>query len=83
MDLEKKTTILFPPQLHSHLSRVAKQEGISLGQLVRAACEAKYGSTSTESRTRAVGELGRLALPVDNVRAMKHESVPKPEMLMP
>ncbi len=83
MELEKKTTILFPPQLHSHLARVAKQEGVSLGQLVRVACEAKYGSTSTEARTRAVGELGRLALPVDDVREMKNESVPRPETLIP
>ena len=83
MELEKKTTILFPPQLHSHLSHIAKQEGVSLGQLVRTACEAKYGSTSTEARTRAVSALSRLALPVEDVREMKKQSVPKPESLMP
>jgi DNA segregation ATPase FtsK/SpoIIIE-like protein len=83
MELVKKTTILFPPRLHAHLVRVAKQHGVSLGQLVRAACEVQYGYTSIEERRQAVDDLRRLALPVDDVPTMKHESVPQPEALLP
>jgi len=31
MELSKKTTILFPPELHQRLSAIAAQRGISLG----------------------------------------------------
>ena len=37
--LSKKTTILFPPDLHTRLAVLSAQRGVSLGDLVRAACE--------------------------------------------
>jgi hypothetical protein len=83
MELAKKTTILFPPDLHEHLARVAQQRGVSMGALVRTACEKLYGSTDTASRQRAVEELKRLSLPVGSPTEMKRESVPGPDELLP
>jgi metallophosphoesterase superfamily enzyme len=76
MELVKKTTILFSPELHAHLTRVASQRGISLGELVRTACEQLYGRVSTEDRLRAVAALGDFELPVGTPEEMERESVP-------
>src|SRR3989338_3638850 len=45
--LTKKTTILFTPDQHRRLMRVAEQRHTSLGELVRSACEQQYGVVST------------------------------------
>jgi hypothetical protein len=78
MELSKKATILFPPDLHERLSRLAAQKGVSLGELVRSACEKEYGIVSREECIQAVQSLAGLELPVDDVKKMKQESVPKP-----
>ena len=83
MELSKKTTILLSPDLYNHLVRTAKARDTSLGQLVREACEARYGLVSTEERLRAVKALRRLSLPVGSPRRMKRESVPSPDELLP
>jgi hypothetical protein len=83
MELIKKTTILFPPDLHTHLVEVARQKGVSLGELVRSACEAQYGVASKEERLRAVERLRRLSLPVASVKSMKRQSLPSPGDLLP
>jgi len=83
MELSKKTTILFSPELYKQLSRLAKQKGVSLGELVRSACERQYGLVSKEDRLEAVRNLAGLALPVGEVREMKEESVPKPQEIVP
>lgn len=83
MELSKKTTILFTPALHERLSRLAAERRVSLGQLVRAACERQYGLHSAQSRLAAVHRLGALDLPVADTRAMKEQSVPSPEDLCP
>jgi hypothetical protein len=83
MALSKKTTILFSPDLHAHLVEVARHRRVSLGELVRSACEARYGAVSKEERLRAVEKLRRLELPVGSVRTMKRQSVPTPEDLLP
>ena len=79
MELEVKTTILFPTDLHKRLREVAKQRKVSLGQLVRTACETQYAQPSAEERLRAVEALCGLSLPVGTVAEMKRESVPYPE----
>jgi hypothetical protein len=82
MELIKKTTILFSPSLHAHLTQTAKRRGMSLGELVRAACEAQYGIVSSEERLRAAERLRRLSLPVGSVRKMKRQSVPRAQELL-
>ena len=81
MELSKKTTILLSPDLYEHLTRTARARRKSLGQLVREACEAQYGSVTREDRRHAVDELRRLSLPVASPRTMKQESVPRPRDL--
>ena len=83
MELVKKTTILFPPGLHARLMRLAKRRRASLGRLVREACEIQYGSPGTEERIEAARALGRLRLPVEGPAAMKRQSVPDPDDLLP
>ncbi len=83
MELSRKTTILLSPGIHDHLTEIAKRRRTSLGQLVREACEARYGLVSPEERASAVEELGRLRLPVGAVSRMKRESLAKPEDLLP
>ncbi len=83
MELTKKTTIRFPPDLHEQLSRRAEQQGTSLGDLVRKACEIQYGLVSAETRLEAVRQLAAMFLPVGNFGAMKRESVPRAEDLLP
>ena len=83
MELTKKTTILLSEDLHARLTDLAEQEGTSLGELVRRACERQYGLVSPAQRLAAVDALARLALPVGSVRSMKRESVPTPEELLP
>ena len=81
VELSKKTTILFSSQFHAHLTRVAEQRGVSLGRLIRDACEAHYGSVSAEDRLQAVRDLAGLNLPVSDPQTMKRESVPNVEDL--
>ncbi len=83
MELSKKTTILFPPNLHDHLVQLAQRMGVSLGELVRRACEAQYGILSEEERVKAVAELASLALPVGETGTMKRESTAEPDELLP
>ena len=83
MELSKKTTILFPPELHDRLSKLAAQRGVSLGKLVRSACEHQYGLATPEERLAAVKTLASLDLPVGTPQEMAQESVPTPDELMP
>jgi hypothetical protein len=79
MELTKKTTILFPPELHDRLTRLAANRGTSLGDLVRQACESEYGEPTQEEKIAAVRRIAALKLPVGSPRRMKQESVPEPE----
>lgn len=83
MELSKKTTILFPPDLHERLKQVAAQRGVSLGELVRTAVEVQYGLVSVDDRVQAAIELGEMSLPVGTPEEMAAESVPAPEDLLP
>lgn len=75
MELVKKTTILFPPDLFDQLARLAEQRGTSVGALVRDACRSQYRLTSRESRLSAVAALMTLSLPVGSPEEMEQESV--------
>jgi predicted DNA-binding protein len=83
MEYSKKTTILFSPELHERLVQLARQKGVSLGYLVRSACETQYGLVAVEDRLEAVRELSRLSLPVADTRTMKEQSVPDVSDLLP
>jgi predicted DNA-binding protein len=83
MELSKKTTILFSPELHERLSRLAVERGTSLGDLVRRACERQYGLPTKEEKLAAVRGLATLTLPVGDPKQMKRESVPDPQELLP
>jgi hypothetical protein len=83
MELSKKTTILLTPDLHARLTRLARQMGVSVGKLIRTACERQYGLVSEETRSEAVRQLAVLGLPVSDPRTMKRESVPGADDLMP
>lgn len=83
MELTKKTTILFSPELHRRLTDLAARRGRSLGDLVREACELQYGITGGMEQQAAVAALARLTLPVADPATMKRESVPDPDGLLP
>jgi len=82
MELSKKTTILFSPDLHERLTRLAEQRKTSIGELVRTAVELQYGLVSREERLDAVDALGELELPVGSPEEMEKESVPTPEEIL-
>lgn len=82
MELTKKTTVLFTPEQHRTLRRLAEQRGTSMGELVREACALQYGLVDPQTRLEAVRELGTLALPVGSPAEMKREAVPDPESLL-
>jgi hypothetical protein len=83
MELSNKTTILFSPELHRRLTSLAAKKHVSLGELVREACEAHYGVAGSPERSEAVRALGALRLPVGTPSSMKQESQPDPEDLLP
>jgi len=83
MELTKKTTILFSPELHRRLTELAARRGRSLGDLVREACEVQYGVVGGRDQVAAVNALASLRLPVGTPAAMKQESVPEPDLLLP
>lgn len=83
MELSKKTTILFTPELHEQLTRLAEERGTSLGELVREACETQYGLVAAGERLEAVAALAALELPVGSPAEMEHESIPRPDDLLP
>ena len=76
MELTKKTTILFPPDLYQRLASLADQRHSSVGELVREACRVQYSLTSRADRLALVDRLGALSLPVGTVEEMERESVP-------
>ena len=82
MELSKKTTILFPPDMHEQLAGLARQQGTSIGELVRSAVARQYGLVPKQQRLEAVTELGALSLPVGSPEQMEEESVPTPEEIL-
>lgn len=76
MELSKKTTILLSEEGHRQLSALASRKGVSMGQLIREACEQVYGVVDADERVSAISALAALSLPVGTPAAMKRESVP-------
>lgn len=83
MELSKKTTILLSPELHRRLADLAALRGVSMGELVREACQVQYGLRDPAARRNAVEALAQLTLPVADPEAMKRESLSDPETLLP
>jgi len=83
MELSKKTTILFSPELHRRLADLAGRRGVSMGELVREACQNQYGVVDAEARRAAVRALAELDLPVGDPEEMKRESLPDPGKAFP
>ena len=81
MELIKKTTILFPPDLYQQLTIIARNRKSSVGELVREACRRQYLQSSPQERLQAVAELSLLSLPVGSPAEMKRESTPRAERL--
>jgi hypothetical protein len=76
MELTKKTTILFSPELYDDLANLARQRGTSVGDLIREACRSQYFLTSRQERLSIVDEMAALSLPVGTPEEMELESVP-------
>ena len=74
MELSKKTTILLSPDLHRRLTALGAKRGTSLGELVREACEARYGIMGGPERIDAARALAALGLPVGSTAEMKQDS---------
>ncbi len=83
MELSKKTTILLSPELHRRLADLAALRGVSMGELVREACQVQYGLRDPAARRTAVEALADLSLPVGEPGAMKRESISDAEKLLP
>ena len=74
--MTKKSTILFPPILYQELQVAARQQGRSVGDLVREAVEIQYGSGGVAARLRAVDALAQLDDDVpDDPRELESEIV--------
>lgn len=76
MELTKKATILFPPDLYDQLAALAVKQRSSVGELVREACRRQYGQAARNERLAAVAALSALALPVGTPEEMERESTP-------
>lgn len=63
-EMTKKTTILFPPRLYEELERTAREQGRSVGDLVRDATEIQYGLGGVAARLRAVEVMASLDAPI-------------------
>ncbi len=82
-ELTKKATILFSPLFYKHLKQVAKHNKVSVGHLVRQACEQQYGIINSSIRKDALEKLKSFSLPVDDVKTIKKQSVLDPDSLLP
>jgi hypothetical protein len=81
MELSKRTTVQLSPELHARLTQLARELGVSVGALMRTACERQYGTGPASDRVDAVRQLAELALPVADPATMKRESVPEADPL--
>jgi hypothetical protein len=71
--MTKKTTILFPPRLYEELEKVAKEQGRSVGELVRDAAEVQYGLGGVAARLRAIDVMASLETPIDEPEEIERQ----------
>ena len=72
--MTKKTTILFPPNVYRQLERVAREQGVSVAQLVRQAAIQSYLLADQRTRREAVRAIAAMNLPVGSWREMEVET---------
>lgn len=73
--LTKKTTILFPPGLYREIEDEGRQQGRSVGELVREAAMIRYGSSGVSARLAAVERLVNLNDDVGDPEQLEDEIV--------
>jgi predicted DNA-binding protein len=71
--MTKRTTILFPPKLYKRLERIAREQGRSVGELVREAVESRFGEGVVAARLQAIEALSRLEAPTGEPEEMEDD----------
>ena len=71
--MTKKTTILFPPKLYTHLEKVARGQNRSVGDLVREAVAVQYGADRMAERVKAIDALARVNAPAGEPEELEAE----------
>lgn len=75
MELTKKTTVLFSPDLYDDLAALARQRHSSVGELIREACRSQYFLTTRQERMAIIDKMAAMSLPVGTPEEMERESV--------
>jgi hypothetical protein len=73
--MTKKATILFPPALYREIEDEARQQGRSVGELVREAAMIRYGSSGVSARIAAVERIVELNDDVGDPEQLEDEIV--------
>jgi hypothetical protein len=71
--LEKKTTVLFPPELFRQLEKVGKAKRLSVGELIRRAVRQQYQISEIPDRLKAVDRLSQIETPVSGWEKIEDE----------
>lgn len=74
--LTKRVQVLFSPQQVARLEAIAREQGESLGGVIRKAVEQVYFQPEREARLKAVERMAALRLPVADWEQMERESMP-------
>ena len=77
IELTKKATILFTPDLYEKLAALALKRKTSVAEPIREACRRQYGRVTRDERLAAVTAHSALPLPVGAPREMEIESTPQ------
>ena len=73
--MTKKATILFPPALYKEIEDEARQQGRSVGELVREAAMIRYGFGGVSARLEAVERLASLNDDVGDPEQLEDEII--------
>jgi hypothetical protein len=72
----KRVQVLFSPTEFSRLQAIAREQGESLGALIRRAVETVYLKQAEQTRLDAVRRMAAMRLPVADWEQMERESLP-------